>query len=107
MTSDGTFTCPVCGYDGLEEPPWEDGGGSDDICPSCGTQFGYQDASAYEGFNTRLAVHAKLRTTWIEAGMKWHFASIESAPDGWDPQEQLARLLASDTSNNDPYERHS
>ena len=37
-------TCPVCGYDGLYEPPYnEKGSGSYEICPCCGFQFGYDD----------------------------------------------------------------
>ena len=39
------FTCPVSGYPELEEPPWTDGSGSDEICPSCGIHFGYDDAA--------------------------------------------------------------
>jgi hypothetical protein len=105
MTPDVTFICPVCGYDGLDERPWEDGGGSDEICPSCGTQFGYQDSLAHEGLDARLTIHARLRAAWIEGGMTWHFASIETPPEGWDPQDLLARLLATDTSNNEPYDR--
>ena len=39
------FTCPVCGYPELEEPPRSPrtGGGSYEICPSCGFQFGVTD----------------------------------------------------------------
>ena len=37
----GENVCPVCGYDGLDEPPFnERGAGSYDICPCCGFQFG-------------------------------------------------------------------
>jgi hypothetical protein len=39
-----TFVCPVCGYPGLEEDPRPAiGGGSFEICPSCGFQFGVSD----------------------------------------------------------------
>ena len=37
------FTCPVCGYDRLVEPPRTKCGGSWEICPSCGFQFGVSD----------------------------------------------------------------
>lgn len=50
------YTCPVCDYDKLRENP------SDqlyEICPQCGTEFGYDD------FNTS---HAELRQRWIAAG---------------------------------------
>ena len=37
----GENICPVCGYDGLDEPAFDERGvGSDDICPCCGFQFG-------------------------------------------------------------------
>ena len=36
--------CPVCGYRKLREKPRTyDGGGSFEICPSCGFQFGVSD----------------------------------------------------------------
>jgi hypothetical protein len=40
------FECPACGFPDLPEPPWTDaGGGSLQICPKCGIQFGYDDAA--------------------------------------------------------------
>ena len=37
-------TCPVCGFPKLKETPrTHDGGGSYEICPSCGFQFGVSD----------------------------------------------------------------
>jgi hypothetical protein len=36
--------CPVCGYE-LAFAPWSDDSPSDEICPSCGIQFGYDDAA--------------------------------------------------------------
>jgi hypothetical protein len=38
------FTCPACGFPDLhDEPRTEASGGSFEICPSCGIQFGYSD----------------------------------------------------------------
>src|ERR1700722_1795355 len=38
--------CPVCGYAKLAEPPYDKTGcASFEICPSCGIEFGYHDAS--------------------------------------------------------------
>jgi hypothetical protein len=48
------YLCPVCGYDRLEDPP-----GTFTICPSCGTEFGYDDA---------FASHAELRAKWLQNG---------------------------------------
>ena len=36
--------CPVCNYNGLYHPPYnQDGDGSYEICPCCGFQLGYDD----------------------------------------------------------------
>lgn len=36
------YTCPICGYDKLNEPPFDQNGeGSFEICPSCNNEFGY------------------------------------------------------------------
>jgi len=39
------YLCPVCGYHDLYGPPWLNGSASDEICPSCDTHFGYEDAA--------------------------------------------------------------
>ena len=52
-------TCPVCGYQHLSQPPYDGHGcASFDICPCCGTEFGYDDSSA---------THEVLRRRWIGA----------------------------------------
>ncbi len=80
------FSCPVCGYPYLREPHhYPDGAASDEICPSCGFQFGYDDDS--RGFT-----FAAWRRNWVSAGMPWCSRGI-APPDGWDPEVQLARLL--------------
>jgi hypothetical protein len=72
--------CPVCGYRGLEEPAYDEFNCSSyEICPSCGTQFGYSDA----GFS-----HEHLRYRWIENGCEW-FSSSYSKPEGWSAKIQL------------------
>ena len=57
------FTCPVCGFHNDKLPPFEDGQNKwfQEICPSCGTQFGYDDDA--------LSHHA-LRLRWVEGGAK-------------------------------------
>ena len=36
--------CPVCSYDGLFDPHYDENGyGSYEICPCCGFQFGLDD----------------------------------------------------------------
>jgi predicted RNA-binding Zn-ribbon protein involved in translation (DUF1610 family) len=86
MPSNESYLCPVCGFDGLDEPPRDALGlASFGICPSCGTEFGYDDA-------TRS--HAELRTQWKDKGMPW-FSRSKAPPAAWDPAEQLRRLKRS------------
>lgn len=77
-------TCPVCGYDGLYEPPRSpSGGGSYEICPSCGFQFGVTD-------DDRGIDYATWREQWIANGTPWNGIGRQPPP-GWDPAEQLTR----------------
>lgn len=79
--------CPVCGYDDLFDAPWLNGSGSDEICPCCGIQFGYDDARSHG-----LAVYERWRTRWISEGMKWFSTGGRPRPDGWIPEAQLKRV---------------
>jgi hypothetical protein len=86
MANSNTFTCPVCGWDKLAEPPYDSFGcATYSICPCCGTEFGYDDATAK---------HAELRNAWIAAGMRWWSVST-LPPADWDPEVQL-RLVSRD-----------
>jgi hypothetical protein len=82
------YLCPVCGFDGLQEPPWMDGEPSDEICPSCGTHFGYDDVAGGHA-DLREQAYKRRRMEWIERGSPWYSPS-RRAPDGWDPSAQLA-----------------
>jgi hypothetical protein len=74
------FTCLVCGFPELEEPPYDETGTATfEICPCCGIEFGYQDAKRS---------HAELREEWIKAGMKWWY---QDPPPGWDAKAQLRK----------------
>jgi hypothetical protein len=88
--SEPHYICPVCGYDGLLEPPWtEDGGGSQEICLSCGIQFGYSDMAGGDQ-DARVLLHGTWRKSWIAEGCRWR--SPSSPPPSWEPKTQLARL---------------
>jgi len=77
-------TCPVCGYPDLREVPRSKrSGGSYEICPSCGFQFGVTDDD--QGFS-----YEQWRATWRSGGMKW--SSQQKQPANWDPAAQLARI---------------
>jgi hypothetical protein len=76
------YRCPVCGYPDLAEPPrTEEGGGSFEICPSCGYQFGVTD-------DDRDISYEEWRGEWVAGGMKWWSRGRRQPPE-WDPQAQL------------------
>jgi hypothetical protein len=78
--------CPVCGFAELKEPPRAaSGGGSYEICPSCGFQFGVDD-------DDRGLSDEQAREAWIAKGMPWRSKS-RAAPKGWDAEDQLQSLL--------------
>jgi hypothetical protein len=72
------YTCPVCGYNKLNYPPRDF-----TICSSCGTEFGHDDL---------LYSLSELTLNWIQGGMRWWSNNVEPPP-GWDPAEQLRRIL--------------
>lgn len=71
------YSCPVCGYDRLEQAPRDFA-----ICPSCYTEFGYDDA-------TRS--HDELRKAWLRKGAPWEAGNVFPPPDGWNGYAQLLR----------------
>jgi len=82
--------CPVCGYAKLKEVPrTRAGGGSYEICLSCGFQFGVSDDD--QGFTYKL-----WREKWRAEGMKW--ASQQKQPKDWDPVAQLKNIPRNDES---------
>lgn len=77
------YSCPVCGYARLEEPPQRDGVASHEICPSCGFEFGVTDG--IEG-----KTYASWREQWVQAGMPWWATQAgREPPKGWDPAAQV------------------
>ena len=89
------YTCPVCGYDELNEEPWsEHSGSSDEFCPSCGIQFGYHDDVANHDVIARGEIWKKWRQKWVENGMPWSSVGIKP-PSDWDPVKQLKNVTKS------------
>jgi len=74
------YLCPVCGYDRLEEPPADFC-----ICPSCGTEFGYDDY---------FSSHAELRAKWLRNDAHW-WSTVDACPENWDPQQQVEAVMSS------------
>jgi hypothetical protein len=81
--------CPVCGYASLQAPAWSGDSPSYEICPCCGTEFGYDDFATTE--DDRKTRHLELRASWIERGCSWWSAGLDP-PEGWDPTAQLRML---------------
>jgi predicted RNA-binding Zn-ribbon protein involved in translation (DUF1610 family) len=80
MHNNDQYSCPVCGFDGLPDPAYDSAGcASFEICPSCGTEFGYHDARKS---------HKELRELWVASDARWHSRST-SPPPGWNAEEQL------------------
>lgn len=76
----------MCGYPNLQEPPRSPRteGGSYEICPSCGFEFGVTDDDL--GFT-----YDDWRARWIADGMQWSTIGADP-PTGWDPESQLRTL---------------
>lgn len=87
------YICPVCNFDGLEEPPYNfEGSGSYEICPCCGFEFGYADHgySYVDDYCIVEKYHTEWRKKWIENGCIWKWPE-DGKPEDWDPMEQLNR----------------
>ncbi|MCR6105792.1 hypothetical protein HXA34_05745 [Salipaludibacillus agaradhaerens] len=71
-----TYICPICGYDGLDAPPYEihSHSASYDICPCCYFEYGYsEDHEVDLGYivtpvDMREAAFQLYRKQWIEKG---------------------------------------
>lgn len=83
------YKCLVCNYDGLFEEPYINGIASDEICPCCGFQYGYDD------FDKNENVYEKWRDKWIEKGYDW-YSRGRKAPENWDITEQLKIFMSSE-----------
>lgn len=77
-TMDDYWLCPVCAERASGEAPYDQLAlyGSQDICPRCNTQYGYDDVAF--GTDTVQSKWKKLRFNWL-------------AKEGW-PDDALIRL---------------
>lgn len=77
------YLCPVCEYDKLDEPPYDSFGyPTYNMCPCCGTEFGYDDVTKK---------HSELRNAWIGNGMRW-WSKNAQPPNNWDPEIQVGSV---------------
>jgi hypothetical protein len=79
------YLCPVCVWPGLDEPPWDGDVPSNEICPSCGTQFGHHDTAGGAEEAKRWTIYSDLRQGWEGAGRPWHSTSQPQPPE-WPPR---------------------
>jgi hypothetical protein len=87
-----SYTCPACGYPNLqEEPRGKATGGSYEICPSCGIQFGLDD-EAGGNLTRRLELYRQWRQEWTKQGMPWRSVGAVP-PKDWDPIKQVRDLI--------------
>ncbi len=78
-----SHSCPVCAYPKLKEPPRSaSGGGSYEICPSCGFQFGVDD-------DDKGITFSKWRNAWLKRGALWSSLG-QKAPADWNGKAQAA-----------------
>jgi hypothetical protein len=78
-------TCPVCGYQELSEPAYNElKNPSYEICTSCNYQFGYDDDSQH-------ITHDQWRQQWVAAGMPWR-GKGKRQPLNWNPVQQLGNI---------------
>jgi hypothetical protein len=75
--------CRVCGYE-LLAPPWGHDGHSPtwEICPCCGTEFGYEDCTPASARN--------MREKWILSGKKWF--DVSKKPNDWSFDRQQENI---------------
>lgn len=78
--------CPVCGYL-LAFIPWKESDGQD-ICSSCGIQFGEDDLGDSKKDDL---IYLNWREAWIKNGMKW-WSKSDDKPKNWNPKEQLKQI---------------
>lgn len=84
------YTCPVCGFAGLSDPPRSAiGNGSGEYCPCCVFQFGVTD-------DDQEFTYEQWRELWVRKGMPWEAPEIQAPPRNWNAQNQLDDLLRND-----------
>ncbi|MDD5005040.1 MAG: hypothetical protein PHS93_00870 [Candidatus Omnitrophica bacterium] len=78
------YICPVCGYEGLKDPPYsETREPSYEICPCCGFEFGFDTENCKDSYS-------KFRLKWIENGASWFLP--DKKPKDWDLNKQLKNI---------------
>ena len=78
------YLCPICGFDKLQEEPFDKNNEpSYEICPCCGFEFGFNGDNRKDRFN-------EYRKQWISDGAKWFMPDVK--PRDWTLKKQLNKL---------------
>ncbi len=78
------YICPICGFDGLVESPYDKNGEpSYEICPCCGFEFGVDEDDIDDKYKA-------FRLNWINNGAKWFVA--DKKPKDWDLERQFKNI---------------
>jgi len=73
--------CFVCGFDGLEEPAYNEiKEPSYEVCPCCGFEFGVDETGDPDRYGS-------FRSKWISAGAEWFLP--DKKPKDWSLEKQL------------------
>src|SRR5437879_6289194 len=98
-----SYTCPVCGYSGLDQRPYETlthlpvpetlappyaqhfGEPSYEVCDCCGFEFGNDD----EPGTAAPVTFSEYRQEWLSDGASWFY--LHKRPQQWSADEQLKR----------------
>ncbi|BCN29441.1 hypothetical protein [Anaeromicropila herbilytica] len=80
------YICLICGYNGLENPLYDDDDGAPSftICDCCGFESGYDDLDQGNSFD-------EYRKIWISGGCQWH--TISKKPKNWNADVQIKNLV--------------
>ncbi len=91
-----SFSCLVCAYPKLKEPPRSpSGGGSYEICPACGYQYGVDD-------DDKGITPAQWRKSWVQQGALWSSAGLKQPKDWQYVPEPKASSTAKAKSIKEP-----
>ena len=78
------YDCPICGFDGLNEIPFnKKNEPSYEICPCCGFEFGFNGDNNKHTFN-------EYRKKWIKEGAAWFMENEK--PKNWNCDKQLKNI---------------
>ncbi|MRX33220.1 hypothetical protein GJR93_09365 [Aminobacter sp. MDW-2] len=83
MAESDIYLCRVCGFDNYPDAPWGADGHmpSNEICPCCGVEFGYDDDGGPDFLSRR-------RKHWVVANeCRWAMPKLK--PAQWSAKNQL------------------